>query len=307
MRWMGWLAAWLLAGCGSPGPARWTAEDCLADPSCPRPLVSAHRGLCGDEPENTLAAYLECERLGVPMVEVDTRETADGAVVIMHDDDVGRTTDGATRFPGRTRVDQLSLDEFLSLVMDDPRCRPDPEAAPDRCRPPSLAQLLARGQRLLLDIDFKAGDPARLGQAVQAAGAVPRVLFFDSDLERLRAYRRAAPGGLVMPRGRAREDFQDFVAPAQADLELRWAHGDPDTAAEATALLGPAGVRLYLNGFVPVDPWLFAAELTDEPGQRAELLARAWQELQALRDKGAAGFGTDFAAAYAAHLYPEGW
>ena len=90
--------------------------DCLADPRCPIPFPSAHRGLCGGEPENTLSALLNCERLGVPLIEVDTRETADGVVVIMHDDTVDRTTDGETRFPGRTAVDQLTRCAALELA-----------------------------------------------------------------------------------------------------------------------------------------------------------------------------------------------
>ncbi len=299
-----WLL-WLAAGCGAQ-EAPLTPARCLAEPGCPLPLVSAHRGLCGGEPENTLAAYQACEALGVPMVELDTRETADGAVVLMHDEDVVRTTDGEVRFPGRTRVSELLLAEFLSLVIDDPRCAADPGADPARCRPATFAEVLD-GTGLLLDLDFKAGEVDRVGASVRAAGATARVLFFDSDLERLRAYRDAVPGGLVMPRGEALEDFAAFASPALADLELRWAHGDPDTAEEAAAVLRPAGVRLYLNGFVDVDPWLVAAELSEDEATREVMLARAWDALAELRARGAAGFGTDRAARYAEHLYPQGF
>ncbi|HOX44903.1 MAG TPA: glycerophosphodiester phosphodiesterase family protein [Myxococcota bacterium] len=299
-----WLV-WLGAGCGA-GQAPLTPARCLAEPDCPRPLVSAHRGLCDGEPENTLAAYRSCERLGVPMVEVDTRETADGAVVLMHDEDVTRTTDGGTRFPGRTLVAQLSLQEFRSLVIDDARCAEAPESQPERCHPATFGEVLA-ATGLLLDLDFKAGEVTRVAAEVRTAGAAGRVLFFDADLAHLRAYRAEVPGGLVMPRGQQLEDFSAFVAPEAADLELRWAHGDPATAAEAAAILHPAGVRLYLNGFADVDPWLAAAAVSEDPTTREDMLARAWQALDDLRARGADGFGTDFAARYVERLYPGGF
>jgi glycerophosphoryl diester phosphodiesterase len=295
----------LVLGCGE-GEAPLSPARCLAEPDCPRPLVSAHRGLCDGEPENTLAAYRSCERRGVPMVEIDTRETADGAVVLMHDEDVTRTTDGGTRFPGRTLVAQLSLAEFKSLVIEDSRCAEAPESQPERCHPATFEEVLT-ATGLLLDLDFKAGEVGGVGAAVRAAGAGARVLFFDSDLAHLRAYRAEVPDGLVMPRGSTLGDFQAFVAPEAADLELRWAHGDPATAAEAAAVLHAAGVRLYLNAFVDVDPWLVAASLTEDPASREDMQARAWQALEDLRARGADGFGTDCAAQIAAHLYPGGF
>jgi hypothetical protein len=224
----------------------------------------------------------------------------------MHDEDVTRTTDGGTRFPGRTQVAELSLQEFKSLVIEDARCAEAPESQPERCHPATFAEVLA-ATGLLLDLDFKAGEVTRVGAEVRSAGAGARVLFFDADLEHLRAYRAEVPDGLVMPRGQALEDFSAFVAPEAADLELRWAHGDPATAAEAAAILHPAGVRLYLNGFADVDPWLIAAALSQDPAVREDMLARAWQALEGLRAKGADAFGTDCAALYAQHFYPGGF
>jgi glycerophosphoryl diester phosphodiesterase len=58
-------------------------------------IVCAHRGASGSFPENTIPAFAEAVALGCGMVEFDVRATADGALVILHDAAVDRTTDGA--------------------------------------------------------------------------------------------------------------------------------------------------------------------------------------------------------------------
>lgn len=52
----------------------------------------AHRGLAPGLSENTLAAFEDAVSRGVGVIEIDLRGTADGAVVIMHDETVDRTT-----------------------------------------------------------------------------------------------------------------------------------------------------------------------------------------------------------------------
>jgi glycerophosphoryl diester phosphodiesterase len=52
----------------------------------PRPLLIAHRGLhAAGAKENTIAAFEAALDVGVGMVELDVRRTADGALVIFHD------------------------------------------------------------------------------------------------------------------------------------------------------------------------------------------------------------------------------
>lgn len=64
-------------------------------------LNIAHRGARGHAAENTLAAFELAAKLGAHMFELDVHLTADGQVVVHHDDDLLRCTDVAARFPGR--------------------------------------------------------------------------------------------------------------------------------------------------------------------------------------------------------------
>jgi glycerophosphoryl diester phosphodiesterase len=58
------------------------------------PVVVAHRGASAAYPENTLEAFEGAVSVGADVVELDVRLTADGIPVILHDLDVGATTNG---------------------------------------------------------------------------------------------------------------------------------------------------------------------------------------------------------------------
>jgi glycerophosphoryl diester phosphodiesterase len=73
------------------------------------PVVIAHRGGNGLWPENTIYAFRHAAEMGVDVLEMDVRATADGALVVIHNDRVDRTTDG------RGRVEDLHLEELESL------------------------------------------------------------------------------------------------------------------------------------------------------------------------------------------------
>jgi glycerophosphoryl diester phosphodiesterase len=57
------------------------------------PLI-AHRGASAACPENTLAALARAKAEGCGWVEIDAQVLSDGAVILMHDHDLDRTTDG---------------------------------------------------------------------------------------------------------------------------------------------------------------------------------------------------------------------
>lgn len=56
--------------------------------------VIGHRGACAKAPENTLASLRRAAADGAAMVEVDVKLTAEGRLVLFHDDRLDRTTDG---------------------------------------------------------------------------------------------------------------------------------------------------------------------------------------------------------------------
>ena len=61
------------------------------------PVVIAHRGDKIHAPENTLAAFKLAAENGADAIEFDLKLTADGRVVVLHDQTVNRTTNGTGR------------------------------------------------------------------------------------------------------------------------------------------------------------------------------------------------------------------
>ena len=93
------------------------AAACGGGPALPERGVSAHRGAAHTHPENTLAAIEEAVRLGAHQIEIDVHLTSDGALVLLHDETLTRTTDVAERFPDREsyEVAAFTLAEVRSL------------------------------------------------------------------------------------------------------------------------------------------------------------------------------------------------
>lgn len=56
--------------------------------------IWAHRGASAYAPENTLPAFEMAEQMGADGVELDVQLTADGEVVVIHDETLDRTTNG---------------------------------------------------------------------------------------------------------------------------------------------------------------------------------------------------------------------
>lgn len=75
----------------------------------PQPTIFAHRGASAHAPENTLASFELALRQGADAIELDAKLTADGQVVVFHDQTVDRTT------PHSGRVKDLSLYELRKL------------------------------------------------------------------------------------------------------------------------------------------------------------------------------------------------
>ncbi|KIF66460.1 glycerophosphodiester phosphodiesterase [Streptomyces sp. AcH 505] len=64
----------------------------------------------GVEPENTLRSFVRAQEAGMDAVELDLHLSKDGALVVMHDAEVDRTTDGSGAIADRTLAELRELD-----------------------------------------------------------------------------------------------------------------------------------------------------------------------------------------------------
>lgn len=110
---LGGLYGYVALQTGSPAPEKEFFADLPK-----RPLVIAHRGGGGQFPENTVYAFRESADLGVDILELDIHETADGAIVVLHDRTVDRTTEGSGEIRAMTLADARKLDAAYDFSTD---------------------------------------------------------------------------------------------------------------------------------------------------------------------------------------------
>lgn len=156
-----------------------------------RPQVFAHRGGCALGPENTLAAFDRGIAAGADGLELDVRLSADGIVVVHHDETLDRTTNGAGPVATRTAAELAAVDagyrfrregrfEFRGLHVGIP----------------TLREVLRRYPDIPIIIEMKVNS-AEMGDAVAAevgrADAVDRVCAAGFGARAVRAARAALP------------------------------------------------------------------------------------------------------------------
>ncbi|MGE7956365.1 glycerophosphodiester phosphodiesterase [Pseudomonas sp. NPDC089530] len=91
----------LMLGLGQAQAATPSTTALAISQGIPHPAVIAHRGASFDAPESTAAAYKLARDLGADYLEMDLQRSKDGVLFALHDNNLQRTTDVATKFPER--------------------------------------------------------------------------------------------------------------------------------------------------------------------------------------------------------------
>lgn len=280
-----------------------TAGPFLASETLGRPLLIAHRGGGRLAPEETLPAYQNAWDLGADMLEGDVHATADGVLVLMHDDRVDRTTDGTGKISSMTFAALRQLDAGYAFTAKDAEGAAVHPFRGQGVVVPTLDEVLDAFPGALWSIEVKQHDPP-IAQAVvetlraHAAGAGPSldriivVSFFDDTMATVRAAAAAAsvPGEPALVTGFAAGEMLAFVQegqgggyvpPAQVlQLPVKTpeddnglpARLDPAHALGLAVQLWTVNDRALMEALVtrPVD-----GIMTDDPGLLLEVMAEA--------------------------------
>jgi glycerophosphoryl diester phosphodiesterase len=129
-------------------------------------LVAAHRGDWRNAPENSIAAIKYAIAMGVDIVEIDLQKTADGQLVVMHDEKIDRTT------TGKGKVSDFTLDSLKTLYLRN-GC-----GVPTHHRIPTLeeAMLAAKGKVMVnLDKSYRYINEAYA--VLEKTGTVNQAIF----------------------------------------------------------------------------------------------------------------------------------
>lgn len=182
----------------------------------------AHRGASAYEPENTLRAFERAIAMGATMLELDVHLNRDGHLIVIHDADVSRTTNGAGR------VTEMTLDQIKQFD------------AGENERVPTLPEViqLARG-RVQLYVELKdSRAPGPLVQVLRHLHFEEQVIAVSFDAASLQHVKQLSP------------EMQTslLIGPSSRDEMLRQAKSlDVDYIHPAWEKLSPTPHRLLTS------------------------------------------------------------
>ncbi|MGI9148055.1 MAG: glycerophosphodiester phosphodiesterase [Chloroflexota bacterium] len=206
-----------------------------------RVWVVGHRGAMGHRPENTIASFEHALELGADWIELDVHLTRDGALVVLHDETLDRTTDAHGLVKDHTLAELKQLDAGAWY---------GPDYAGQRI--PRLEDVLewARERGTIVDIEIKnapiyyAGIEETVVKALDSQNMAEQVIVISFDhaaVKRVKALDpRVATG--VLYAARPVDAGVDLARQADADALLpHWAYVTPeDVRAAHTAGLAVA-------------------------------------------------------------------
>jgi glycerophosphoryl diester phosphodiesterase len=150
-------------------------------------LKVGHRGARAYEPENTLRSFGRAIELGVDVVELDVRRTADGEVVVIHDDKVDKTTDGSGL------VSELTLEEIKRFKTEEGEKIPTLKEALD---------YLKGRVRVLIEFKETGIEEEVVGLVLEKGmeDSVIIISFLEEALRRVQELDKGVPTGLLYVR-----------------------------------------------------------------------------------------------------------
>lgn len=151
-------------------------------------LLQAHRGGGGaGKAENSIAAISESLANGAVFVEIDVSRTADGTLILMHDDTLDRTTTGKGPFA------HLTYEQLHHITLVDAKGKNSGESISTLTA--ALATLKDRG---IAQIDLKhPTSVADIAQVLEAEGATQRSLVITYSIEQAVAVHQRLPGVMI--------------------------------------------------------------------------------------------------------------
>jgi glycerophosphoryl diester phosphodiesterase len=209
-------------------------------------LVSAHRGQKDpDAPENSLESFGNTVERGPIFIEIDIARSADGVLMLMHDQTLDRTTTGTGPLAAKTyrELRQIHLKDAKGEALDE--------------RIPTLEEALVWAKRrgAVLQLDIKPGVPlADVVRHVRANRMEGQVILIAYSLADSRAAMRAAPEMMVSASGRTPAETAALLREATPRMLGFTGTREPDPALIArmdaagveaiTGTLGRPGQRL---------------------------------------------------------------
>ena len=158
------------------------------------PVSFAHRGGAKVVPENTIEGFRQGLDMGDAVIELDVHASADGAVVVIHDPTVDRTTDGTGPVAEKTLAELQALDAAYNFTPDGGASYPWRGRG---VRIPTLEEVYRTFPDRPINIELKGQRPGiedEVYRVIEAVGGQDRTLVVTDRRAPIRRFRRASRG-----------------------------------------------------------------------------------------------------------------
>jgi glycerophosphoryl diester phosphodiesterase len=182
-------------------------------------IVMAHRGGGGRWPENTMLAFENAVKLGVDALETDIHSTADGVIVVAHDDFVERVTNGNGRIQSHTLAQLKQLNAGYWWTADNGQTYP---FRGQGITIPTLEELFTAFPNMWINIDIKQADPSivtPLVQMLREFGMMDKVVVGSFYPQTLAQFRRECPKAVTAA---SENEVRLLVGLSRVYLERLW-------------------------------------------------------------------------------------
>lgn len=187
-----------------------------------RPIVLAHTGGEDEFPASTMFAFRRSMEARVDMLDLNVQITSDGVLVVHHDNDVDRSTNGSGTVASKTAEEMFLLDDAYWFT-ENCVCRDQPEAdylyrgvrtgerpppdgfTADDFAVPRLTDVFTAFPDIPINIEIKgSGDTAlaavdELARVIEATDRTDSVVVSSFDDPALQRFVQIAPGVEVTP------------------------------------------------------------------------------------------------------------
>ena len=158
------------------------------------PINFAHRGGAKVVPENTIEGFREGFGMGGGVVECDVHASAEGAIVVIHDDVLDRTTNGTGPVVEKTLSELQGLDAGYRFTPDAGLTFPWRGKG---VKVPTLEALYAAFPQTPFNIEIKGTRPGieeSVWQHISAADAADRTLVVSDSVGTITRFRKVSQG-----------------------------------------------------------------------------------------------------------------
>jgi glycerophosphoryl diester phosphodiesterase len=157
-------------------------------------MVLAHRGGRGLWPEDTLYAFEQAAQMGVDVLDLDIHSTADGVLVVIHDSEVDRTTNGTGPVHNFTLAELKELDAGYNWTDDNGQTYP---FRGQGITIPTLDEVFTALSPMPMSIEIKQAEPPIVipfCQMIRDFGMTEQVFISSFYGDVLKEFRRECPG-----------------------------------------------------------------------------------------------------------------